>query len=281
METRKIILSVVGVAAVVTASYLSYEFVMYSSTDNAQVEAHAVMLAPKVAGFVTKVGVDEGQKVKKDQVLVEIDERDYQNNLRQIQGDMASVQARMRDADTNYRRLGSLYKSGSIAQQQYDTASANYNDVKAKYEAVNAQVEQAKLNLINTKIRAPSDGYIAKKSVEVGQLASSGVPLFGFVSAEERWVMANFKETDLEDIKIGAKVLVSVDAISAHEFQGKVESISAATGATFTLLPPDNATGNFTKVVQRVPVKIALENLKPEDIDRLRAGLSAVVKVKK
>ena len=281
MEKRKIILSVVGVVGVVTASYMGYQFVMYSSTDNAQVEAHAVMLAPKVAGFITKVNVVEGQKVKKNDVLAEIDERDFQNTLRQIQGDTASVQARMHDADTNFHRLGSLYKSGSIAQQQYDTASANYNDVKAKFEAVNAQVEQAKLNLINTKITAPSEGYIAKKSVEVGQLASPGVPLFGFVSAEERWVTANFKETDLEDIKVGANVLISVDAIAAHQFHGKVESISAATGATFTLLPPDNATGNFTKVVQRVPVKIALENLSADDIDHLRAGLSAVVKVKK
>ncbi|RZA08874.1 MAG: HlyD family secretion protein, partial [Proteobacteria bacterium] len=99
--------------------------------------------------------------------------------------------------------------------------------------------------------------------------------------SEERWVTANFKETDLESIRLGAKARVDVDAVSSRDFEGKVVSISAATGATFTLLPPDNATGNFTKVVQRVPVKIELQNLKPEDVELLRAGLSADVTISK
>ncbi|MNT47979.1 putative multidrug resistance protein EmrK [compost metagenome] len=155
------------------------------------------------------------------------------------------------------------------------------NEVRAKYEALSAQVAQAELNLENTKIRAPSDGFIAKKAVEVGQLANPGVPLYGFVDASERWVTANFKETDLEAIKVGNAVDISVDAISSKTFKGKVLSLSAATGATFTLLPPDNATGNFTKVIQRIPVKILFEGLTPDEIDSLRAGLSADVKVHK
>jgi membrane fusion protein (multidrug efflux system) len=146
---------------------------------------------------------------------------------------------------------------------------------------MNAQVAQAELNLENTKIKAPSDGFIAKKSVEVGQLAAAGVPLIGFVDAGERWVTANFKETEISDIHPGNRVWVDVDAISGKTFTGKVESLSSATGATFALLPPDNATGNFTKVVQRVPVRIHLENLTPEDVEMLRAGLSADVKVEK
>ncbi len=107
-----------------------------------------------------------------------------------------------------------------------------------------------------------------------------GQALFGFVGSSERWVTANFKETQIGRIKPGQKVSVEVDALSGKKFEGLVDSIGSATGSTFTLLPPDNSTGNFTKVVQRVPVKIKLPNLPAEDIDRLAAGLSAVVSVK-
>ncbi|MBC7465091.1 MAG: HlyD family secretion protein [Bdellovibrio sp.] len=281
MDTKKKVLSGVGVVAAIVAIHFLYEHLRYVETDNAQVEAHSVLLAPKVPGFVTKVNVVEGQKVKKDDVLVEIDERDYNNTLRQVKGDLASLEARRSDAEKSFRRISSLYKSGAVSQQQYDTSSAAAQDVRSKYDALSAQVSQAQLNLENTKVKAPSDGYIAKKSVEPGQLASAGVPLIGFVSSESRWVTANFKETDIEDIKVGAAAFIAVDALSKSDLKGTVESISSATGSTFTLLPPDNATGNFTKVVQRVPVKIKIDGLTDKDIEILRAGLSATVKIRK
>ncbi len=278
---KRKILSGIGSIAVLIASYFFYQSYMYIETDNAQIDAHVVMLAAKVPGYVSAVKVDEGQKVKKDDVLVEIDSRDYVNTLTQMTSEKTSMEARMGDAQKNFDRLSQLFHKNAVSQAQFDTASSGYSDLKAKYDSVSAQVAQAELNLENTKIRAPSDGFIAKRSVEAGQLASSGVPLLGFVSSESRWVVANFKETQIEQIKIGAKADVSVDAISRREFVGHVESVSSATGASFTLLPPDNATGNFTKVVQRVPAKIVLDNLSAEDIMDLRAGLSVVVKVHK
>jgi membrane fusion protein, multidrug efflux system len=279
MDKRKKILSAVGAVALVVLSYLLFEHFMYVSTDDAYVEAHTTLLAPKVQGYIVKVNVTEGQKVKKDDVLLEIDSRDYENALVQTKGELASLEARRRDADRAFQRIADLYKNGAVSQQQFDTANATHTDTRAKYDAVAAQVAQAQLNLDNTKIRAPSDGFIAKKSVEIGQLAGAGVPLVGFVDGGERWVTANYKETDLPHLKIGSKASVDVDAIKGKTFQGVVESISAATGATFTLLPPDNATGNFTKVVQRVPVKIRLDNLTDADREILRAGLSANVDV--
>ena len=264
---------------VILASVFAYDYFMYVSTDNAQIEGHFVMLSPKVGGYITKVNVTEGMKVKKGDVLVEIDPRDYDNLLKQISGELTSIDAKKRDSERTYRRISDLKAQGAVSQAQYDTASATYAETKAKWEAVQAQVNQAQLNLDNTKITAPSDGFIAKKSVEVGQLAGLGIPLIGFVDANERWVTANFKETDLPHLKKGANVKVDVDAIDGRHFHGKVEAISAATGATFTLLPPDNATGNFTKVVQRVPVKVVLDGLSPEDAEHLRIGLSAYVKV--
>lgn len=281
MSKKNKILAGVGIIAAVLAIYFIVEHLLYVSTDNAQVEAHSMMLASKVPGFVVKVNVLEGQKVKKDDVLVEIDERDYQNTLKQVKGELTAVQARMVEAEKTYKRMASLYSSGSISQQQYDSANASYSDVKARYEGVSAQVSQAELNLENTKVKAPLDGFIAKKSVEAGQLVAGGVPLIGFIGSEGRWIVANFKETEIEGIKAGSASTIKVDAISGKTFHGTVESLSSATGATFTLLPPDNATGNFTKVVQRVPVRIKINDITENDMELLRAGLSADVKVRK
>jgi membrane fusion protein (multidrug efflux system) len=276
---RKKILTMIACVAGAAAIYFVIDHFLYVSTDNAQIDGHFVMMAAKVGGYVTGVRVTEGQKVKKGDILAEIDSRDYENTLRQSTGMLTSIEAKRKDAEKSFGRIASLFGKGVVSQQQYDSASASFSELKANYEAAAAQVAQAQLNLENTKIRAPTEGFIAKKSVEVGQLATPGVPLIGFVDAEERWVTANFKETEISRIKIGAPVKVSIDAIDEKTYHGKVISISSATGATFTLLPPDNASGNFTKVVQRVPVKIQLENLKPEDFEKLRIGLSADTRV--
>jgi membrane fusion protein (multidrug efflux system) len=275
---NKVLIAIGGVAGII-AVYFIYVHMMYVSTDNAQVDGHFVMLATKVGGYVTEVKVVEGQRVKKGDILAEIDARDYDNTLHQTASNLVSLEAKKKDAETSFKRISQLYSKGVVAQQQFDTASATNAETKANYDAIAAQVAQAQLNLDSTKIRAPSDGFIAKKSVEIGQLATPGVPLIGFVDAQERWVTANFKETEISRIRIGAPVQVDIDALDGQTFHGKVVSLSSATGATFTLLPPDNATGNFTKVVQRVPVKIEFDALKPEDFEHLRVGLSANVRV--
>lgn len=278
---KKKLIPIVVVVVLLIAGYFTYESIMYADTDNAQVEARTVMLASKVPGFVLTVNVREGQTVKKGDVLVELDDRDYQNTLTQMKADLQSSIAKRLDAERNHARLSSLFKSEAISQQQFDQSTTLYNELKSKSDSLAAQVAQAELNLTNTKIIAPTDGFIAKKSVEVGQLASAGVPLIGFVDSTERWVVANYKETDVGTIKIGAKAEIKVDAISSKKFEGTVEALSSATGATFTLLPPDNATGNFTKVVQRIPVRIKFNSITAEDVQLLRAGLSADVRVSK
>lgn len=277
--SRKRIMIVFGVIALLGALYFVYQYLFYVKTDNAQIQADTVMIASKVPGYVQKVNVIENQHVKESEILAEIDSRDYENALAQAEAEVASMEARARDAQRSFERVSRLFKSGAVSQQQFDTAQTTARETARRLQAAQAQLAQAKLNLENTKIRAPSEGTIARKSAEDGMLASAGTPLFGFVSSKGRWVVANFKETELEDIKPGRPVDVEVDALPGRDYHGVVESISPATGATFTLLPPDNATGNFTKVVQRVPVRIRLENLSPEDINLLRAGLSAEVKV--
>ena len=280
MTNKKKLLIGGGVVVFVGAMYFLYEHFMFVTTDNAYIEAHTVLLAPKVPAYILEAGVIQGQKVKKGEILVKLDNRDYVAALESAKSELASLEARRSDAEKNFRRLRDLYSKNVVSSQQFDTAQAGYNEVKARYDATSAKVQQAQLNLDSTEIKAPSDGIVARASAEVGQLAAPGAPLVGFVSSENRWITANFKETEIEGLKIGQKAEISVDALSKKSFEGEIESISSATGSTFTLLPPDNATGNFTKVVQRVPVRIKFNGLSNADYEQIQAGLSAIVKVK-
>ena len=278
-EQRKKILGGVGLLAILLVGYFTYHFLTYVETDDAQVEAPTVMLAAKVSGFLTNINAVEGKKAKKGDVLIEIDNRDYKSVYESAESELQSLEARKKDAEKSYGRLRELHSENVISSQQYDTSLANYNDMKAKYDSASAKLTQTKLNLENTQIKAPSDGIVAKTSAEIGQLAAPGVPLIGFVGSDLCWITANFKETEIKDIKIGSKVDIKIDALPGKHYEGEVESISPSTGATFTLLPPDNATGNFTKVVQRVPVRIKFTNVAVEEFESIRAGLSAQIKV--
>jgi membrane fusion protein (multidrug efflux system) len=277
---KKRILRIVAAVAIVIAGYFIVKNYLYEGTDDAYVEAHALMLAPRIGGTVTAVFVKENQAVTMGQVLAQLDDQDYVTARNQALGDQDSVVAQLDQAAKDLARIKQLFQDQAVSKADYDGAIARYGNLSSRLKADQAKVAQAELTLGYTKITAPTNGTIAKKSVEPGMVVPQGQALFGFVSSNERWVTANFKETQLSRIKPGQKVDVEVDAISGKKFQGVVDSIGSATGSTFTLLPPDNSTGNFTKVVQRVPVKIDLPGLTAEDIDRLAAGLSAVVSVK-
>ncbi|GAA4037965.1 HlyD family secretion protein [Hymenobacter glaciei] len=168
----------------------------------------------------------------------------------------------------------------SVARQQVAAAQQQVAVAQAVVKQRQADLDNAKLQLSYSTITAPQDGIISKKNVQPGQVVGPGQQLFGIVGSARTWVVANFKETQLEDMKVGQQVRIEVDAYPKEEFQGHIESLSAATGARFALLPPDNASGNFVKVTQRIPVRIALDKIDPEH--PLRAGMSvnAVVAVK-
>jgi len=279
--TRKqMIIGVVATIAVIGASYFGYESYFYVSTDNAMVQAKTTLLSSRVSGIIVKANVDENEKVKAGQVLAEIKPDDYKNAVDQLESERLSMVAEVKGAEINYNRTLDLFKKGASTKERLDNAETTLQSMRGKLKSAEAQVSTAKLNLGYTQVEAPADGKVGRKSFEVGMLASAGQPLFGFVEGTERWVVANLKETDMDNISVGRRAYISVDAISGREFEGQVESISPTTGATFSLLPPDNATGNFTKVVQRVPVRIKLLNLTEADIDRLQSGLSAVVKIR-
>ena len=149
--------------------------------------------------------------------------------------------------------------TAQTAPQQLQVTQARAAAAEAHVKQAEAELAQAELNLAHTTIQAPGPGVISRKSVEPGQVIQPGQPLMALVDLEHVWITANFKETQLASMQPGQKATVEVDALGGREFEGHVDSIAAATGAKFSLLPPENATGNFVKVVQRIPVKIVLE----------------------
>lgn len=227
-------------------------------------------------------------------------------NSASARAQVTSAAARLEKTQKDYDRYANLVKDGSITRQQFDQAKADLEVARATYQAAQdqykaaqqqvsttrnqlsvtntgvnqrqADVDFAKLQLSYTQIHAPASGITSKKSVQVGQLVQPGQTLFSIVNDNSLYITANFKETQLEDIKNEQKVEVEVDAYPDLKVEGTVYNFSPATGAKFSLLPPDNATGNFVKVVQRVPVKIKI-NADKATMDKLRPGMSVNVSV--
>lgn len=217
-------------------------------------------------------------------------------------------------ADQDYERYNNLIKDHSITQQQYEQAlaakqtaerqlqvlveqknqasrqtSAVASQSQVSFRQVNvseamikqrqAEVDETKLNLSYTVLTAPEDGLLSKVNVQVGQYLQAGQSFFSIVHDSSVWVVANFKETQLDKMKIGQKVTISVDAFSSHPFEAQLSSFAPATGARFALLPPDNSSGNFVRVVQRLPVKIEFTNPADSLVKQLRPGMNVQVDV--
>jgi len=224
-----------------------------------------------------------------------------------LQAQVAAAKANATRARADLQRMQDLASKQIISQQQLDAARANAASADAAVSAAERQAsaaggtvsgaqagarlatarlaaaraarDNARLQLSYARITAPSSGAVSKKTVEVGQLVQPAQQLMSIVADSGTWVTANFKETQVSKMKVGQSVQIAVDAYSGCEITGHVQSISGATGSRFSLLPPDNATGNFTKVVQRVPVKIAIDK-SCGDMRPLRPGMSAVAHVK-
>ena len=304
------------------------------STDNAYVRADIHNLTSRVAGEVVEVLVRENQTVKKGEMLLRIDPRDFEAKLlnakamvaqaeaalvsnertQTMQGAMvdearASLSAAQADRGRvrkDYDRANALVKDGvatvarldvasaaaksaeasvvrsqagvKVATSQVGTMQAEHARLAAQLDAMRANEKLAALDLEATTVRAPVDGRIGNLAVKLGERIGPSLRLLSLVAANTLSVEANFKETQLGHMVIGQPVQVQVDAFPDAEIEGHIESLAPASGAEFALLPPDNATGNFTKIVQRVPVKVALK-LSPEQAEKLRPGMSVEANV--
>ena len=183
-----------------------------------------------------------------------------------------SSESQVQIAQAKVAQARAQESAAKTAPQRVSVSVSEAKSAEARVMRAKADLDQARLNLEYTTVKAPVGGIISKRNAEVGQVVQPGQPLMAIVPLEEIWVTANFKETQLKDLRVGQPATLSVDAYG-RDYKGHVESFSAATGAKFSLLPPENATGNYVKVVQRVPVRIAIE--KGQDSEhRLRLGLS-------
>jgi len=381
---RKLILTLgclVGLATLSYGAYAWYNAVTYVSTDDAYVEGTISPVSAKVAGHVVELLVQDNQVVKKGDLLMRVDPRDFQAKREQARAAVATAEANLRaarsevpqprarlearrsatdamradiaGAQSTYRQAGrelervrSLLKSDLVARRDYDQAEAAYETAGATVEALQRRMAQsereiqqaeaelgnrvhavdqarqrvaearaavalaesqihqvsvkdaeasraearlremqadlalADLQLEHTEVRAALDGVVSKRSVELGQVVQMGQPLLAIVPLQDVWVVANFKETQLARLRSGMKAQVEVDGYPDKSYTGTIDSMSAGTGARFSLLPPENATGNWVKVVQRVPVRIHLDGKGVGNPHTLRAGMSVVVTVR-
>lgn len=192
------------------------------------------------------------------------DRQRYDHAKIDVQSAEASVGRDRARLDAAYAKSRVLAEESAALQAALDTAKA--------------ELRAAEINLSLTEVRAPANGVIGNKQIEVGEYALVGARKMALVELDDVWVTANFKETQLTEVVPGLRAVVKVDAFPNQEFTGVVESLSPASGAKFSLLPPDNATGNFTKIVQRVPVKIVLDRGQPL-LERLKPGMSVVASI--
>jgi membrane fusion protein (multidrug efflux system) len=299
------------------------------STDDAYVEAHSVLISPKVTGYISEVPVDDNQAVKAEQVIARIDPRDYQTALDQAHANVAAAEASIETlnqqiaqqklvveqdrqqvasdqaalvySQQDYQRYTQLAKDGygtvQRAQQaqadirekdaalQHDTAvvaaaekqigvlEAQVAQATATLAQQQAMEHQAELNLSYTTITAPVDGTVAVRTLRVGEYVEAGTQLMAVVPLQAIYITANYKETQLTDVRPGQPVAITIDTFSGATVHGRVDSLAPASGQEFALLPPDNATGNFTKIVQRIPVKIVVDKDDPL-AGMLRPGMS-------
>jgi membrane fusion protein (multidrug efflux system) len=184
-----------------------------------------------------------------------------------------AAEAAVRGAERAIEAARARLAQARTGREQVDIVSARAASAAAKVEMARAALEQAKLNLSYTEVKAPVSGVVSRKTVEVGQVVQPGQPLLALVPLDDIWVTANFKESQLKAIRPGQPVEIAVDAYGSRKYRGRVDSIAAATGSRFSLLPPENASGNYVKVVQRIPVKIVFEEGQNRE-HLLRPGMS-------
>lgn len=274
---------------------------------------YIVKLEDAKAALIAAQGNFEVSKADVGSALASVSVSDA--NVQSAGGIIETAKIRLGRATNDFERYENLYKNHSITKQQYEQALAAKQEAEsqlrilqqqqkasafqksviiAKSNVSNKQTEvasanikraeamlaAAKLNLSYTVVTAAIDGQVSKISIQPGQLVQPGQALFYIINNQEAWVIANFKETQLDKMKMGQKVTVKVDAYPDTDFQGELTSFSPATGSKFSLLPTDNATGNFVKTIQRLPVKISLNTSNdPEKIKLLRPGMNVDVDV--
>lgn len=313
VKKRFLVPILIGLLIVSVSYVLISNSAKYETTEDAYVETRPVQVAPKVLGQVIEMYVTDNQELKEGDLVAQIDPTDYQTKLAEITARYESALLRQQTAKANFGAANSqinlakknldryteLYKSGAASKLEYDKAKTDYDNAQAALtqaeqsllskdsnrvadadlKQLAAMKKQAELALSYTKVYAPQSGTVANKTIEKGAFVQTGQPLFMLVP-DNIWVVANFKESQLRDMKVGQEVEIKVDTYPDKRFKGKIDSIQRISGAKSSLFPPENAVGSFVKIVQRIPVKIVFT----EKIDKSKytvvPGMSVEPKVR-
>ncbi len=295
-KKRVVIPALIFIAAAAVAVWYWYmNYRGYDSTDDAYVDGNRVSISSKMLGRIVELGADEGDTVKAGETIVRLDDADLRAQETQAQAALVSAEENVKLASVNlsraeddYKRAQAQYAGKVMPQDQYDHALKALEAARAQQSIALAQVGTAKAqlgvvetNLRNMVIASPMDGVVAKRWLLVGDVAQPGQPIFAVYDLAHVWVTANFEETKMKSLSLGAPVEISIDAYPKRRFTGTVYQLGTNTAAQFSLIPPNNASGNFTKITQRVPVKISIN--RPSDPGGpvpLLPGMSVEVKVK-
>jgi multidrug resistance efflux pump len=260
IRRKRILIISAVVVLVIAGGYFGWNAFQYEDTDDAQIDGHVMPLSPRVNGHIKAVYVDEGQLVHAGEAMMTIDAEDYK-----IAEELAQL---------------NLSEAQSIAASSNHNATVPIADAEVARREL--QLAQAELNFSYTIICSPVTGIVGKRRVDVGQNVNIGQDLVDVLPLDDVWVTANFKETQLARLRPGQLVEVNVDAYG-RKWKGHVTNMGGGTGSVFSLFPPENATGNYVKVVQRVPVRIDFDRPPAQEFNvegLLKPGLSVEPKVK-
>src|SRR5207245_1931326 len=266
------LLILILIVLLVVGFFLWRYFTSYESTDDAQIDGHLNAISARISGHVEKLLVDDNQYVNAGTSLVQIDPRDYQ-----VAVDRAKAEQQITQAQSKLAQAEANLRSASTAPQQVAAIRSRAQSALAQVQFKKAALEQAELNLQYTSVVAPVNGVVTNRTVEVGQNVQPGQELMRIINLDDIWVTANFKETQLRQMQVGQPVTIAVDS-NGKKYKGHVQSIAGASGSITSLLPPENATGNYVKVVQRIPVKITFDPGETKE-NALRPGMSVEPKV--
>lgn len=269
----------------------------FISTDDSFLDGNEITVSSKILGRIKQLSADEGDTVKQGKLLVELDETDLQaqivqenENIAYSQQNVLLAKINLQREEEDFRRIAQLFKDSVVPTVQFDHAQKALEIAQAQYKIALAQVNtsKAKLNVVqtqlqNSRIISPMTGVVAKRWVLPGDIVQPGQPILTVYDLENLWVTANFEETKLSSIRLNDPAIISVDAYPDIKFEGKVILIGVAAASQFSLIPSNNASGNFTKVTQRVPIKISIEKpLAANKYNRitLLPGMSVQVKIR-
>ena len=229
------------------------------------------------ASSVYDAGIEEAKiRIAK----LERDTKRFTELLKQNAATPIQVEQYQTELDAARKKLEQLERQKAASRSQVTEVTQRKTNAEAGILRAEAAVDMARLNLSYTVVTAPNDGWLGRRTIQEGQLVSPGITLTTIIPNTDKWVVANFKETQLARIRKGQSVEITIDAIPGKKFSGKVSDISQATGSKYAVIPTDNSSGNFVKIQQRVPVRIDLDSLTQEDNERMAAGMMCEAKVK-